>query len=66
MEQGSLTIEKLLYYQQKSYLNHPIKWDYSWTPDALEVARTTESEKASAVLGHPSSALHHFGTGIAQ
>jgi anaerobic magnesium-protoporphyrin IX monomethyl ester cyclase len=36
MEQGSLTIEKLLYYQQKSYLNHPVKWDYPWPEDALD------------------------------
>jgi radical SAM superfamily enzyme YgiQ (UPF0313 family) len=36
MEQGDLTIEKLLYYQQKSYLNHPIKWDYPWPEDELD------------------------------
>jgi anaerobic magnesium-protoporphyrin IX monomethyl ester cyclase len=39
MEQGELTIEKLLYYQQKSYLNHPVKWDYPWPEDELDRAR---------------------------
>ena len=38
LEQGELTIERLLYYQQKSYLNHPIKWDYPWPEDGLDRA----------------------------
>ncbi len=39
LEQGDLTIEKLLYYQQKSYLNHPIKWEYAWPEDELDRAK---------------------------
>jgi len=36
MEQGKLTMEKILYIQQKSYLNHPIKWNWKWPEDALD------------------------------
>ncbi|MFC1760946.1 B12-binding domain-containing radical SAM protein [Planctomycetota bacterium] len=44
MDQGELTMEKLLYYQQKSYLNHPLKWDYLWPEDELDrTKRRTQS-----------------------
>jgi len=36
MEQGDLSMEKCLFYQQKSYLNHPLKWDYDWPEDELD------------------------------
>lgn len=36
MEQGELNIEKLLYFQQKSYLNHPVKWGWVWPEDELD------------------------------
>lgn len=36
MEQGNLTMEKLLYIQQKSYLNHPVKIDWEWSKDGLD------------------------------
>ena len=36
MEQGNLTVEKLLFYQQKSYLHHPVKWGYCWPEDELD------------------------------
>ena len=39
MEQGNLTTEKLLYVQQKSYLNHPIKHDWEWPQDELDRSR---------------------------
>lgn len=35
MEQGELTMERLLYFQQKSYLHHPVKVDYKWPEDEL-------------------------------
>jgi anaerobic magnesium-protoporphyrin IX monomethyl ester cyclase len=44
MEQGELTIEKLLYYQQKSYLNHPIKWEYAWPEDELDRTKKKASK----------------------
>jgi hypothetical protein len=45
LEQGELTIEKLLYYQQKSYLNHPIKWEYSWPEDELDRTKKKASQR---------------------
>ena len=36
LEQGDLTVEKLLYVQQKSYLNHPVKYGWRWPEDELE------------------------------
>lgn len=36
MEQGELSMETYLFYQQKSYLNHPLKWDYDWPEDELD------------------------------
>ena len=42
MEQGSLTIEKLLYMQQKSCLHHPIKWDWKWAEDSLSRSKKTK------------------------
>jgi anaerobic magnesium-protoporphyrin IX monomethyl ester cyclase len=39
MEQGELTVEKLLYYQQKSCLHHPIKSGYKWPEDELDRVR---------------------------
>jgi len=42
MEQGELSVEKLLYIQQKSYLNHPIKVDWRWPEDALDRSKKTK------------------------
>lgn len=39
MEQGDLTMRKLLYVQQKSYLHHPVKTDWKWPEDELDRAK---------------------------
>ncbi len=45
MEQGNLNMERLLYIQQKSYLHHPIKWNWKWPEDELD-----RSKKATIVM----------------
>jgi anaerobic magnesium-protoporphyrin IX monomethyl ester cyclase len=44
MEQGDLTMEKCLFYQQKSYLNHPLKWDYRWPEDELDTTKRQQEQ----------------------
>jgi radical SAM superfamily enzyme YgiQ (UPF0313 family) len=44
MEQGELDMEKLLYVQQKSYLNHPIKWDWRWPEDELDRSKREQNK----------------------
>ena len=44
MEQGELTVETCLFYQQKSYLNHPVKWDYDWPEDELDRTKRLHSQ----------------------
>ncbi len=49
MEQGDLSMEKCLFYQQKSYLNHPFKWDYDWPEDELD--RTKRAQQTTRPKG---------------
>ena len=44
MEQRNLNMEKLLYVQQKSYLNHPIKWNWKWPEDELDRSKNAKNE----------------------